>query len=80
MMPARDPLRSLLFHAADRAVRHVFVAGQQVLADGRPTLLDVGEAAGILAESQARMLRDAGRYDYRGRSGDAIAPLSLPLA
>lgn len=80
MMPARDPLRSLVFHAADRAVRHVFVAGRQVLADGRPTLLDVGEAAGILAESQAKMLRDAGRYDYRGRSGDAIAPLSLPLA
>jgi cytosine/adenosine deaminase-related metal-dependent hydrolase len=79
MMPARDPLRSLLFHAADRAVRHVFVAGQQVLADGRPTLLDVGEAAGILAESQARMLRDAGRYDYRGRSGDAIAPFCLTL-
>jgi hypothetical protein len=51
-----------------------------VLADGRPTLLDVGEAAGILAESQARMLRDAARYDYRRRDGNAIAPLSLPLA
>jgi cytosine/adenosine deaminase-related metal-dependent hydrolase len=80
MVPPRDPLRSLVFHAADRAVRHVFVAGQQVLADGKPTMLDVSEAAGILAQSQARMLRDAGLTDYAGRSGDAISPLSLPFA
>jgi 5-methylthioadenosine/S-adenosylhomocysteine deaminase len=80
MAPVRDPLRSLVFHAADRAVRHVFVAGRQVLADGRPTMLNLTEAAGILAESQARMLRDAGKHDYRGRDGDAIAPLSLPFA
>jgi len=75
---ARDPLRSLVFHAADRAVRHVFVAGRQVLRDGRPTMLDVAEAAGILAESQARMLRDPGLHDCAGRSGETIAPLFLP--
>lgn len=79
MVPPRDPLRSLVFHAADRAVKHVFVAGRQVLADGRPTMLDVSEAAGVLAESQARMLRDSGQHDYAGRSGDQIAPLSLPF-
>lgn len=80
MMSARDPLRSLVLHAADRAVRHVFVAGQQVLADGRPTLSDVGEAAGILAESQAKILRESGKYDYLGRAGEAIGPPSLPPA
>ncbi len=79
MTPARDPLRSLIFHAADRAVRHVFVAGEQVLRDGVAVGLDLVEAAGIVAEAQARMLRDAARHDYRGRDGDAIAPLSLPL-
>jgi cytosine/adenosine deaminase-related metal-dependent hydrolase len=80
MVPPRDPLRSLVFHAADRAVRHVFVAGRQVLADGRPTMLDVSEAAGILAQSQAKMLRDSGLNDYAGRNGDQIAPLSLRLS
>jgi cytosine/adenosine deaminase-related metal-dependent hydrolase len=80
MVPPRDPLRSLVFHAADRAVRHVFVAGRQVLKDGRPTMLDVSEAAGILADSQAKMLRDAALHDYARRSGEAISPLSLPLA
>jgi cytosine/adenosine deaminase-related metal-dependent hydrolase len=79
MTPARDPLRSLIFHAADRAVRHVFVAGEQVLKDGRPVGLDLTDAAGVVAEAQARMLRDAPNHDYRGRSGDEIAPLSLPL-
>jgi 5-methylthioadenosine/S-adenosylhomocysteine deaminase len=79
MSPPRDPLRALVFHAADRAVRRVIVAGETVFAEDRPTRLDVAEAAGVLAESQARMLRDAGRLDYRGRDGDAIAPLSLPV-
>ncbi|HYZ33625.1 MAG TPA: amidohydrolase family protein [Crenalkalicoccus sp.] len=79
MSPPRDPLRALVFHAADRAVRRVLVGGETIWAEGRPTRLDVTEAAGILAESQARMLRDAGRLDYAGRSGDVIAPLSLPV-
>jgi cytosine/adenosine deaminase-related metal-dependent hydrolase len=79
MTPARDPLRSLIFHAADRAVRHVFVAGEQVLRDGKPVGLDLTDAAGIVAEAQARMLRDSRRHDYRGRDGDEIAPLSLPF-
>jgi cytosine/adenosine deaminase-related metal-dependent hydrolase len=79
MVPPRDPLRALVFHAADRAVRRVLVGGETVFAEGRPTLLDVAEAAGVLAESQARMLRDAAGLDYRGRDGDAIAPLSLSM-
>ena len=79
MSPPRDPLRSLVFHAADRAVRRVMVAGETVFADGRPTRLDVTEAAGILAESQAKMLRDARGRDYRGGGGDEIAPLSLHM-
>lgn len=80
MSPPRDPLRSLVFHAADRAVRRVYVGGRAVYADGRPLHLDVTEAAGILAESQARMLRDAAGLDYAGRDGEVIAPLSLPMA
>jgi len=79
MNPPRDPLRALVFHAADRAVARVIVAGETVAQHGRPTKLDVAEAAGILAESQARMLREAAGRDYLGRDGDAIAPLSLGM-
>ena len=79
MTPPRDPLRALVFHAADRAVRRVYVDGRRVFADGRPIFLDVTEAAGLLAEAQARMLRNAAQHDHLGRDGDTIAPLSLPV-
>jgi hypothetical protein len=57
----------------------VLVGGETIYADGKPTKLNVTDAAGILAESQARMLRDSVGRDYRGRGGDEIAPISLPL-
>ena len=79
MTPPRDPLRVLVFHAADRAVARVFVGGETVWRDVRSTRMNTDEARGILAEAQARMLRDATKRDYRGRSGDEIAPLSLPV-
>src|SRR5215471_2350147 len=55
MMPARDPLRSLVFHAADRAVRDVWVDGQQVVAGGRVLTLDRAGALARLTAAQARM-------------------------
>lgn len=79
MLPARDPLRSLIFHAADRAVREVYVAGRQVVAAGEVVTLDHRAAGERLAEAQQRMLASAPARDYRGRSADQIAPLSLPL-
>ena len=79
MMPARDPLRSLVFHAADRAVKGVYIAGKQVVADGKVLTLDHADAAARLTEAQMRMMREAPRRDYRQRSADEITPLSLPL-
>jgi 5-methylthioadenosine/S-adenosylhomocysteine deaminase len=79
MQPVRDPLRSLVYHAADRAVRTVLVDGAVAYANGKALGLDVASAAATLAEAQARMIRDCPRHDYAHRSGDAIAPLSLPL-
>jgi len=80
MQPVRDPLRSLVYHAADRAVRTVLVDGVVAYANGKAVGLDVASAAATLAEAQARMLRDSTNHDYRGRHGDAIAPSSLPMA
>jgi 5-methylthioadenosine/S-adenosylhomocysteine deaminase len=80
MRPARDPLRSFIYHAADRAVRDVFVDGQQVVADGRVLTLDQRDAAERLTSAQQRMLDAAPRRDYRSRTAEQIVPLSLPLA
>jgi cytosine/adenosine deaminase-related metal-dependent hydrolase len=79
MQPARDPLRSFVFHAADRAVRTVLVGGEVVLQDGAPLHLDPAAAMERLAEAQARMLRDSPNRDYAHRAAEEIAPLSLPL-
>ena len=80
MIPARDPLRSFVYHAADRAVRDVFVDGQQVVAEGKVLTLDQADAAHRLYRAQQRMLEAASRRDYRGRNAEEIVPLSLPLA
>lgn len=80
MMPARDPLRSLIYSAADRAVRAVYVGGQQVVADGRVLTLDMADAAGRVAAAQERMMAEVPKLDWMGRDIEAIAPLSLGRA
>jgi cytosine/adenosine deaminase-related metal-dependent hydrolase len=79
MQPARDPLRSLVFHAADRAVRDVYVDGRLVLAQGRVLTLDQAAAAERLGEAQRRMMAAVPQRDFRKRSADEITPLSLRL-
>ncbi|HUB13275.1 MAG TPA: amidohydrolase family protein [Acetobacteraceae bacterium] len=79
MLPARDPLRSLVYTAADRAVHSVFVDGEKVVDAGRVLTLDHAEALAQLGEAQARMEADVPRHDWAHRRADQIAPLSLPV-
>ena len=79
MVPARDPLRSLVYHAAERAVRDVYVDGRHVVGDFKVLTLDQADAGGRLAEAQARMLAAVRQRDYKARSADDIVPLSLPI-
>lgn len=79
MLPARDPLRSLVYTAADRAVHSVFVDGRKVVDAGRVLTLDHAEALGVLADAQARMMAAVPRHDWAGRTAEQIAPLSLPV-
>ena len=77
MMPAHDPLRSFIFHAADRAVRDVYVDGLKVVENGRGLTFDHAAALAALAEAQARMEQDTPRKDYAKRTAEQVAPLSL---
>jgi cytosine/adenosine deaminase-related metal-dependent hydrolase len=79
MQPARDPLRSLVYTAADRAVRDVFVDGIQVVKSGRVLTLNHADALARLTEAQARMEKDVPNRDGLGRSSLELSPLSLPL-
>ena len=75
MRPLRDPIRSLIYTAADRAVRHVFIDGTQVVKDGRVTTLDLEAAATALQETQQRLLPQVRQLDWAKRSHLDISPL-----
>lgn len=77
MMPIRDPLRSLIYTAADRAVCDVFVDGQHVVVDGDVATIDLVEVGGVLQAARDRAEADAANHHYAGRAGLDVAPLSL---
>jgi cytosine/adenosine deaminase-related metal-dependent hydrolase len=79
MMPMREPLRSLLYVAADRAVRDVYVDGQRVVADQRLVTIDHRAAAEALEDAQKRSMREVPKLDWAGRSADQLAPMVLPI-
>ncbi|MEQ9815293.1 MAG: amidohydrolase family protein [Azospirillaceae bacterium] len=78
MRPLRDPLKSLIFSAADRAVRDVFVAGEAVLAGGHPKRIDVERSAGELEQAQRRAIARTPDHDRLGRTAEELVPLVLP--
>ena len=78
MMPLREPLRSLIYVAADRAVRDVFVDGRQVVADGRVLSMDYAAASRVLEAAQKRSLARTAELDWAGRDADTMSPMVLP--
>jgi cytosine/adenosine deaminase-related metal-dependent hydrolase len=80
MQPARDPLRGFVYHAADRAVRDVFVDGVQVVAGRQVLTMDQADAGERLTAAQRRMESAAPQHDYLRRKAEEITPLSLPVA
>ncbi len=79
MRPVRDPLRSFFFSAADRAVRHVFVDGRQVVTDGKVLAIDHAGLSQSLQESQEAFVHNAPYVDFRGRTADEISPTSFRI-
>src|SRR4051794_27425246 len=78
MRPCRDPMQSLLYSASDRAVRHVFVDGRQVVREGRVMTMDYEAAAAALEEAQTRAIAQISKLDWAGRAADEIAPPTFP--
>ncbi len=75
MQPAREPLRSLIYSASDRAVRDVFVDGRQVVRDGEPLLIDLEPALATLARAQASVVASTADRDWAGREADELSPM-----
>jgi cytosine/adenosine deaminase-related metal-dependent hydrolase len=80
MLPGRDPLRSLVHSALDRAVRDVYVDGIKVVDRGDVLTLDYAGAAERLDEAQRRAEPVATDLDWAKRPIEEISPLSLPVS
>ena len=74
MRPSRDPMRSLIYAAGDRAIRSVHVDGQQLVKDGKVLTMDYEGAAALLDEAQKRIIDRAPRQDWAHRPVDKISP------
>ena len=79
MMPAHDPLRSLVYTAADRAIEQVFIDGRLVVHRAKVLTLDHAAALAALTEAQARMIAAVPSHDWAHRGADQITPRSLPM-
>ena len=63
MMPLREPVRSLVYVAGDRAVNDVFVDGNQVVKDGKCLTIDLQAASEALQEAQQRSLKKVSKLE-----------------
>lgn len=79
MRPVRDPLRSLLHAAAERALRDVYVDGRLVVQNHQVLHLDYQNALERAAAGQRRMEAAVPDNDYLGRRSEQVSPLSLAL-
>ncbi|WBU57671.1 amidohydrolase family protein [Paracoccus sediminicola] len=80
MRPLRDPLRSLIYVAAERAVRDVFVDGRQVVSDGKVAAFDLSDATARLEEAQRRAEECFTGLDFAGRHPRDVSPLTYSVA
>ena len=80
MRPARDPVRSLIYAAGDRAVRRVYVDGHMVVDEGKVLTMDYPAAAAALEEAQKRVLANAPGQDWDHRPVNEISPPTFGTA
>jgi len=78
MRPLYDPIRSLVYSAGERAVRHVFVDGRQVVRDGKTLAFDYADACARLEAAQARAIEKVPRHDWGKRPASEIMPPTFP--
>lgn len=79
MRPCREPLRSLIYSAGDRAVRDVYVDGQQVVRNGEVLTIDVERALSEVERGQQLTISTVAERDYAHREIDAMSPRVFPV-
>ena len=79
MQPRRDPVRSMIYAAAERAVDRVYVDGQLCVEGGKVLTMDYPAAAQRLHEAQKRTEAAAPGFDWAKRPVTDYSPLTFPV-
>ncbi|MBU0726624.1 MAG: amidohydrolase family protein [Alphaproteobacteria bacterium] len=79
MQPLREPLRSLIYSTSDRAIKDVYVDGQQVVKDGQVLTIDVEAAIDTLRAAQARTVATVSERDWAKRQIEDMSPMVFPV-
>lgn len=80
MQPVRDPLRSLIYASAERAVRDVYVGGKKVVDHGEVLSLDYHGSAGKVDSILKSIEAAAPHNDWQQRQSEEIVPLTFERA
>lgn len=79
MQPGREPLRNLIYIAAERAIQDVYVDGIKVVDDGKVLTMDYDKALGEIDVAQKRAIQKVPELDAKKRTLDDIAPMAFPV-
>jgi cytosine/adenosine deaminase-related metal-dependent hydrolase len=74
MTPLRDPIKNLVYNAADEDVDRVYVNGRLVVDGGRVLAADEGAILAALQAAGDRMWPRMAKADWAGRSADQLSP------
>jgi cytosine/adenosine deaminase-related metal-dependent hydrolase len=75
MRPLREPLRSLIYVAAERAVKDVYVDGRHVVRDGKCLTINLDAELEALEAAQRRSMERVPSIDHAGRTADEMSPM-----
>jgi len=75
MRPLREPLRSLIYVAGERAVRDVYVDGNLVVEGGKCLTIDLDAELTALEAAQQRSMERVPEIDFANRTADEMAPM-----
>ena len=78
MTPLRDPVKNIVYNATAEDVDRVWVDGRLVVDGGRVRAADERAIFAALQAGGERMWPRMNRFDWAGRSADALSPQTYP--
>jgi 5-methylthioadenosine/S-adenosylhomocysteine deaminase len=78
MTPLRDPIKNIVYNAADEDVDRVYVNGRVVVDGGRVLGADEPAILRALQAGGERMWPCMGKHDWAGRGADQLSPPAYP--